>query len=80
MASKKGQGASRNGRDSHSKRLGLKRAGGQPVTAGAILIRQCGMKFRAGKNVGVGRDYTLYSRVDGKVCFPKSRVISVNQN
>ncbi len=80
MAHKKGQGASRNGRDSNSKRLGIKHYGGETVRAGSILIRQCGMKFKPGKNVGVGRDYTLYSLVDGKVCFPKSKVISVSSN
>lgn len=80
MAHKKGQGASRNGRDSNSKRLGIKHYGGEAVRAGSILIRQCGMKFKAGKNVGVGRDYTLYSLIDGKVCFPKSKVISVSDN
>jgi len=80
MAHKKGQGASRNGRDSNSKRLGLKHFGGERVQAGAILIRQCGRKFKPGKNVGMGRDYTLYARVDGRVCFPKPRVISVQSN
>ena len=80
MAHKKGQGASRNGRDSNSQRLGVKHFGGETVKAGSILIRQVGMKFKAGKNVGVGRDYTLYSLVEGKVCFPKSKVISVSAN
>ncbi len=77
MAHKKGQGASRNGRDSNSKRLGLKHYGGEKVRAGAILIRQCGRKFSPGKNVGMGRDYTLYALSDGKVCFPKPRVVSI---
>jgi large subunit ribosomal protein L27 len=80
MAHKKGQGASRNGRDSNSKRLGLKRSGGQQVTAGSILVRQCGQKIKPGKNVGMGRDYTLYARIDGKVCFPKPKTISVVAN
>lgn len=80
MAHKKGQGASRNGRDSNSQRLGVKHFGGETVKAGSILIRQVGMKFKAGKNVGVGRDYTLYSLVEGKVCFPKPKVISVSDN
>ena len=80
MAHKKGQGASRNGRDSNSQRLGVKHFGGEKVKAGSILIRQVGMKFKAGKNVGVGRDSTLYSLIDGKVCFPKSKVISVSVN
>ncbi|MBU1087408.1 MAG: 50S ribosomal protein L27 [Candidatus Omnitrophica bacterium] len=80
MSTKKGQGASRNGRDSNSKRLGLKRSGGQTVTAGSILVRQCGQKFKPGKNVGMGRDYTLYAEVAGKVCFPKPKVISIDTN
>ena len=71
MAHKKGQGSSRNGRDSVSKRLGVKRYGGQVVTAGSILVRQRGSKFVAGKNVGTGRDWTLFALVDGKVLFDK---------
>jgi large subunit ribosomal protein L27 len=78
MAHKKGQGSSRNGRDSQSKRLGVKRYGGQFVTAGSILVRQRGTKFVAGKNVGTGRDWTLFALVDGKVRFDKeSRRINV---
>ncbi len=77
MAHKKGMGSTRNGRDSNSKRLGLKHFGGESVRAGSILIRQRGLKFKPGKNVGLGRDYTLYSRIDGKVFFPKAKVISV---
>ena len=73
MAHKKGQGSIRNGRDSVSKRLGVKEFGGQVVTAGSILVRQRGTKFAAGKNVGVGRDWTLFALVDGKVSFDKSR-------
>jgi large subunit ribosomal protein L27 len=69
MAHKKGQGSVRNGRDSVSKRLGVKRFGGQVVTAGSILVRQRGTRFVAGKNVGTGRDWTLYALVDGKVTF-----------
>lgn len=80
MSTKKGQGASRNGRDSNAQRLGVKHFGGETVKAGSILIRQRGMKFKPGKNVGVGRDYTLYSLVEGKVNFPKTKVISVNTN
>lgn len=72
MAHKKGGGSSRNGRDSNSKRLGVKRFGGQFVTAGSILVRQRGTKFIAGQNVGTGRDWTLFSLVDGKVLFDKS--------
>ncbi|HOW68204.1 MAG TPA: 50S ribosomal protein L27 [Candidatus Paceibacterota bacterium] len=71
MAHKKGQGSSRNGRDSTSQRLGVKRFGGESVHAGTILVRQRGTKFAAGNNVGVGRDWTLYALVDGKVFFDK---------
>ena len=71
MAHKKGQGSSRNGRDSHSKRLGVKRFGGESVTAGTILVRQRGTKFHPGKNVGVGRDWTLFALTDGAVKFDK---------
>jgi len=78
MAHKKGQGSIRNGRDSVSKRLGVKEFGGQVVTAGSILIRQRGTKFVPGKNVGVGRDWTLFALVDGKVSFDKgSRRVNV---
>lgn len=69
MAHKKGQGSSRNGRDSNSQRLGIKKFGGQSVIAGNILVRQCGTKWRPGKNVGLGRDYTIFSLIDGKVFF-----------
>ena len=71
MAHKKGQGSVRNGRDSVSKRLGVKRFGGEFVTAGSILVRQRGTKFVAGQNVGTGRDWTLFSLVDGKVSFDR---------
>ena len=74
MAHKKGGGSSRNGRDSESKRLGVKMFGGQEVLAGNIIVRQRGTKFRAGKNVGIGRDHTLYALVDGKVAFSKNTV------
>ena len=78
MAHKKGQGSVRNGRDSASKRLGVKRYGGEFVTAGSILIRQRGTKFVAGQNVGTGRDWTLFALVDGKVKFDKnSRRVNV---
>ncbi len=73
MAHKKGVGSSKNGRDSHSKRLGVKKFGGQLVIAGNILIRQRGTKFHPGNNVGVGRDYTLFALVDGTVKFEKHR-------
>ena len=78
MAHKKGQGSVRNGRDSVSKRLGVKEFGGQLVTAGSILVRQRGSKFIAGQNVGTGRDWTLFALIDGKVLFDKqSRRINV---
>ncbi len=72
MAHKKGQGSVRNGRDSASKRLGVKEFGGEFVTAGSILVRQRGTKFVAGQNVGTGRDRTLFALVDGKVKFDKN--------
>ena len=72
MAHKKGQGSVRNGRDSVSKRLGVKRYGGESVIAGNILIRQRGSKFVAGKNVGTGRDWTLFALTAGKVAFDKN--------
>ena len=71
MAHKKGQGSSRNGRDSESKRLGVKKFGGQSVIAGNILIRQRGTKFTPGRNVGLGRDWTLFALTDGRVQFDK---------
>ncbi|RIK81113.1 MAG: 50S ribosomal protein L27 [Planctomycetota bacterium] len=69
MAHKKGQGSSRNGRDSNGQRRGVKRFGGQLVSAGSIIVRQLGTKFRAGKGVGQGKDYTLFALVDGRVKF-----------
>ena len=71
MAHKKGGGSSQNGRDSIGKRLGVKRFSGNTVTAGSILVRQRGNHFHAGKNVGVGRDYTLFSKIDGYVWFER---------
>ncbi len=71
MAHKKGQGSVRNGRDSHSKRLGVKRNGGEILSAGSILVRQGGTKFHAGLNVGTGRDWTLFALIDGRVKFDK---------
>jgi|TARA_B110000495_G_C22701699_1_gene413056 large subunit ribosomal protein L27 len=71
MAHKKGQGTSRNGRDSNPKMLGIKRYDGQAVLGGTILIRQRGTRFHAGLNVGMGRDHTLYSTVDGHVKWDK---------
>ena len=72
MAHKKGQGSVRNGRDSVSKRLGVKAYAGEAVSAGSILVRQRGTKFSAGSNVGTGRDWTLYALVDGRVFFDKN--------
>ena len=77
MAQKKGGGSTRNGRDSQPKMLGVKVFGGQTVSAGSIIVRQRGTKFHAGKNVGVGRDHTLFALVDGQVSYavrgPRSR-------
>ena len=72
MAHKKGQGSVRNGRDSVSKRLGVKEFGGELITAGSIIIRQRGAKFVAGDNVGTGRDWTLFALTDGRVKFDKN--------
>ena len=69
MAHKKGQGSTRNGRDSNAQRRGVKRFGGQLVTAGSILVRQVGTKFHPGRNVGMGKDYTLFALKEGKVFF-----------
>jgi large subunit ribosomal protein L27 len=79
MAHKKGQGSTRNGRDSNPQFRGVKRFGGQYVRAGTIIVRQCGTRFHPGHNVGVGRDYTLFSTVDGNVRFHKgSRRVHVD--
>ncbi len=78
MAHKKGQGTSTNGRESHSKRLGVKVFGGQSVLAGSILVRQRGTKLHAGKHVGTGRDWTLFALKDGKVQYDKAhRLVNV---
>ncbi|HOD55235.1 MAG TPA: 50S ribosomal protein L27 [Candidatus Cloacimonadota bacterium] len=69
MAHKKGVGSSRNGRDSNPKYLGVKKYGGEVVIPGNIIIRQRGTKFRPGKNVGIGRDYTIFSLIEGTVSF-----------
>ena len=74
MATKKAGGSSRNGRDSESKRLGVKRYGGQHVLSGNILVRQRGTKFHAGKNVGMGTDHTLFATIEGVVEFSKGRL------
>lgn len=78
MAHKKGQGSSRNGRDSNAQRRGVKRFGGQQVTPGSILVRQLGNKFHPGVGVGQGKDYTLFALVDGEVMFDqKGRRVNV---
>lgn len=82
MAHKKAGGSTRNGRDSESKRLGLKLYGGQAVNAGGIIVRQRGTQFHAGANVGMGRDHTLFAKANGKVKFslkgrPQHRIVSV---
>jgi large subunit ribosomal protein L27 len=73
MAHKKGVGSSHNGRDSEGQRLGTKRSDGQVVTAGSIIVRQRGTRIDAGRNVGLGRDHTLFAKVDGKVKFEWAR-------
>lgn len=79
MAHKKGQGSVKNGRDSASKRLGVKKFGSQQVVAGNIIIRQRGTKFQPGKNVGLGRDYTIWALIDGTVRFDRnSRRVNVD--
>ena len=78
MAHKKGQGSSRNGRDSNAQRRGIKKFGGQAVLAGNIIARQCGTKWHAGANVGMGKDYTLFSLIEGVVTFDRGgRRVSV---
>lgn len=81
MAHKKGSGSTRNGRDSNAQRLGVKRYGGEIVEPGNILIRQRGSKVKPGNNVGMGKDFTLYSKISGKVLFEikdkKSKTLSV---
>lgn len=81
FAQKKGMGSSRNGRDSRSKRLGVKNHDGQFVTAGSIIVRQRGTKVHPGENVGLGRDHTIYSKVDGFVSFERrgknGKIVSV---
>jgi len=78
VAHKKGQGSTRNGRDSNPQFRGVKRYGGQAVTAGTILVRQCGTRFKPGKNVGLGNDYTLYALLDGTVRFQSERRVHVD--
>ena len=71
MAHKKGQGSTRNGRDSNAQRRGVKVYGGQRINAGGIIVRQVGTRIHPGNNVGLGRDYTLYSRIDGIVTYER---------
>ena len=78
MAHKKGQGSTSNGRDSNPQFRGVKRYGGELVTAGTILVRQCGTKFHAGTNVGRGSDFTLFSMVDGRVRYQANRKVHVD--
>ena len=82
MAQKKGGGSTRNGRDSQAKRLGVKVYGGQAINAGSIIVRQRGTQFHPGRNVGIGKDHTLFSLVEGKVSFSvgganNNRIVSV---
>ncbi|MHC4758325.1 MAG: 50S ribosomal protein L27 [Planctomycetota bacterium] len=74
MAHKKGQGSSRNGRDSNAQHRGIKLYGGQSVKSGSIIVRQCGTKFMAGNNVGMGKDYTLFATSDGTVKFQGRKI------
>lgn len=78
MAHKKGQGSTRNGRDSNPQHRGVKRFGGQAVTAGTIIVRQVGSRFHAGHNVGTGKDYTLFALTDGVVRFGTQRRVHVD--
>jgi large subunit ribosomal protein L27 len=71
MAHKKAGGSSKNGRDSNAQRRGVKRYGGQPVKAGNILVRQLGTQFHPGENVGIGKDYTLFAKIDGRVSYER---------
>jgi large subunit ribosomal protein L27 len=82
MAHKKAGGSSRNGRDSESKRLGVKRYGGETISAGSIIVRQRGTQFHPGDNVGIGKDHTLFAKIEGTVAFAikgsqKRRVVSI---
>jgi large subunit ribosomal protein L27 len=82
MAHKKAGGSSRNGRDSQSKRLGVKRYGGQEIAAGSIIIRQRGTQVHPGENVGIGKDHTLFAKINGKVAFgmkgpDRKKIVSV---
>ena len=78
MAHKKGQGSTRNGRTSNPQFRGVKRFGGQTVTAGTILVRQCGTRYKPGKHVGLGKDYTIYALVDGTVRYQEGRRVHID--
>lgn len=78
MAHKKGQGSTRNGRDSNPQFRGVKRFGGQQVSAGTILVRQCGTRYKPGKNVGCGKDYTLFALTEGVVRFQDGRRVHID--
>lgn len=78
MAHKKGQGSSKNGRDSNAQRRGVKIYGGQVVRAGNIILRQCGTRFKPGRNVGMGSDNTIFALIDGKVRFQEGRRVHVD--
>ncbi len=78
MAHKKGQGSTRNGRDSNAQFRGVKRFGGQSVTAGTILVRQCGTRYKPGHNVGLGKDYTLFALIPGTVRFQAGRRVHID--
>jgi len=78
MAHKKGQGSTRNGRDSNPQFRGVKRFGGQVVTAGTIIVRQCGTRYKPGQNVGCGKDYTLFALKDGVVRFQEGRRVHID--
>ncbi|VAX38680.1 LSU ribosomal protein L27p [hydrothermal vent metagenome] len=84
MAHKKGQGSTRNGRDSQAQRRGMKKFGGEAVLAGNIIARQCGTKWHPGKNVGMGKDYTLFALIEGSVYFDqkgrRANVLPVEEN
>ncbi len=78
MAHKKGQGSSHNGRDSNPQFRGVKRFGGQLVNSGTIIVRQCGTRFRPGLNMGMGKDYTLFAKIDGHVRFQANRRVHID--
>ena len=78
MAHKKGQGSTRNGRTSNPQFRGVKRFGGQTVTAGTILVRQCGTRYKPGKHAGLGKDYTIYALVNGTVRYQEGRRVHVD--